>query len=179
MIRRNEAVLVVIDIQGSFFQTMQNKENLLGNATKVIKGAKVFNLPIIVTEQIPEKLGRTLPVLVGELDGADCIAKETFSCWGNDRFREKLESFSRRKVIIIGIESHVCVYQTAVDLLDNGYSVHVVADAVSSRTKENSEIALNTMKSAGAHLTSAEMVLFELLHSAGDAKFKEIHKIVK
>jgi nicotinamidase-related amidase len=79
----------------------------------------------------------------------------------------------------MGIESHVCVYQTGIDLIANGYSVYVVADAVSSRTKENSDIGLNAMKSAGAHLTSAEMVLFELLRSAGDAQFKDIHKIVK
>lgn len=179
MISRSSAALIVIDIQSSLFQAMQNKESLLINAAKVVKGVKVFNLPTIVTEQIPEKLGQTIPALAQELGGSDRIGKESFSCWENDIFREKLKSFSRREAIIIGIESHVCVYQTAVDLIDNGYSVHVVADAVSSRTKENSDVALAAMKSAGAYLTSSEMVLFELLRSAGDAKFKEIHKIVK
>lgn len=179
MISRNSAALIVIDIQGSLFQAMQNKENLLISAVKVVKGAKVFNLPIIVTEQIPEKLGQTVTALAQETDGTETIGKECFSCWENDFFREKLASFRRRDIIIIGIESHVCVYQTAVDLIDNGYSVHVVADCVSSRTKENSDIGLAAMESAGAYITSAEMVLFELLRSAGDAKFKEIHKIVK
>jgi nicotinamidase-related amidase len=179
MISRSSAILIVIDIQGSLFKAMQDKENLLVNATKIIKGAKIFNLPIIVTEQIPEKLGQTIPDLTQELDGIERIGKESFSCWGNNRFREKLESLGRRKIIIIGIESHICVYQTAVDLIDNGFSVHVVADAVSSRTKENSDIGLAAMKSAGARLTSTEMVLFELLRKASDAGFKDIQKIVK
>jgi nicotinamidase-related amidase len=179
MISRSSAVLIVIDIQDRLFQAMQDKENLFVNAAKMIKGAKIFNLPIIVTEQIPEKLGQTIPELTPELDGIERIAKESFSCWGNNRFQEKLESLGRRKVIIIGIESHVCVYQTVVDLIDNGFSVHVVADAVSSRTKENSDIGLAAMKSAGACLTGTEMVLFELLQKASDAGFKDIQKIVK
>jgi len=179
MLNRASAVLIVIDIQGSLFQAMQDKENLLINALKVIKGAKVFNLPIIVTEQIPEKLGPTLPVLTEELDGCETISKDSFSCWGNNFFQERLKSLSRREVIILGIESHVCVYQTASDLMQNGFNVSVVADAVSSRTKENSAIGIEAMKSAGAHITSTEMVLFELLRSAGDAKFKDIYKIVK
>jgi len=179
MINRNEAVLVVIDIQGNLFQVMQEKENLLANAVKTIKGAKIFNLPIIVTEQIPEKLGQTVPALVQELDGIERMSKESFSCWGNSKFREKLESLGRRKVIIIGIETHICVYQTVVDLIDNGFNVHVVADAVSSRTKENSNIGLTAMQSAGAYLTSTEMVLFEIMRTAADAGFKGIQKIVK
>jgi nicotinamidase-related amidase len=179
MLSRDRVVLIVIDIQGNLFQAMQNKENLLAQAIKVIKGANIFNLPIIVTEQIPEKLGKTISQIAHELRGGKIISKESFSCWGNKPFREKLETFKRRDVIIMGIESHVCVYQTAIDLLENGYSVHVAADAVSSRTKENSAIGLTAMKNAGAQLTSAEMVLFELLRSAGDAKFKDIYKIVK
>jgi isochorismate hydrolase len=179
MLNRDSAVLIVIDIQGSLFQAMQDKENLLAQAIKVIKGSNVFNLPIIVTEQTPAKLGQTVLQITQELTGSEIISKETFSCWGNNHFREKLATFSRREVIVMGIEGHVCVYQTVIDLMENGYIVHVVADAVSSRTKENSTIGLAAMKSAGAHLTSAEMVLFELLRSAGDANFKEIYKIVK
>ncbi len=179
MISRSDSILVVIDIQGNLYQAMQDKENLLINAAKVIRGAKIFNLPIIVTEQIPEKLGQTIPDLARELNGIESIGKESFSCWGNKRFRENLESLGRSKVIILGIESHVCVYQTTVDLIDNGYNVSVVADAVSSRTKENSDIGLAAMRSASAKITSAEMVLFELLRSAGDAQFKDISKIVK
>ena len=118
MIRRSAAVLIVIDIQGSLFQVIYDKENLLANAAKVIKGAKIFNLPVIVTEQIPEKLGQTIPALSQELNGIETISKESFSCWGESKFQEQLESLDRRKAIIIGIESHVCVYQTAIDLIE-------------------------------------------------------------
>lgn len=179
MLSRSSAVLVVVDIQGSLFQAMQDKENLLANAIKVVRGANIFNLPIVVTEQTPVKLGPTVPDLARELTGSKAVSKESFSCWGNNGFREEMESFSRRDAVLIGIECHVCVYQTAIDLMDNGYRVHVVSDAVSSRTSDNRNIGLKAMEKAGAHLTSAEMVLFELLKSAGDAKFKEIYKIVK
>jgi nicotinamidase-related amidase len=179
MISRDEVVLVVIDIQTKLFQSMQEKENLLDSALKTIKGAKVFNLPIIVTEQIPEKLAQTVPELARELEGIERISKESFSSWGKSKFREKLESVGRRKAVICGIESHICVYQTAVDLIANGYEVHVIADAVSSRTRENREVGLAAMKSAGVHLTSAEMFLFEIMRTAEDAGFRDIQKIVK
>jgi nicotinamidase-related amidase len=179
MLNRAAAVLVIIDIQGNLAQTMYDKENLFAQTVKLIKGFKVLNLPIIVTEQIPEKLGQTIPAISAELEGIKPIAKETFSCWADVHFREKLESVSRRHVVLLGIEGHVCVYQTALDLISNGYNVHLVADAVSSRTKENRDIGLNAMKSAGAYLTSTEMVLFELLRTAADHKAKDIFKIVK
>ena len=179
MLSRESAVLIVIDIQGNLFEAMKGKEKLLANALKVIKGAKIFNLPIIATEQIPQKLGQTIPILAQELAGSATISKESFSCWGNSQFKEKLESFGRREIIILGIECHVCVYQTAIDLIKHGFDVHVVTDAVSSRTKENCNIGIEAMKDSGAHLTSTEMLLFELLGSANDAKFKEIYKLVK
>lgn len=179
MINHEEAVLVVIDIQDKLFQAMHNKQDLLANAAKTIKGAKVFNLPIIVTEQIPEKIGITIPEIAGELEGIERISKSSFSSWGESKFREKIKSVNRRKAIILGIESHICVYQTAVDLINNGYEVHIVADAVSSRTKENEIIGLEAMKAAGAHLTSVEMFLFEVLQAAENAGFKDIQKIVK
>jgi nicotinamidase-related amidase len=179
MLNRAAAVLVIIDIQGNLAQAMYDKENLFANAVKLIKGFKAFNLPIIFTEQTPQKLGQTIPQIAAELEGIKPIAKETFSCWADVHFREQLEALSRRHVVLLGIESHVCVYQTALDLISNGYNIHLVADAVSSRTKENREIGLDAMKSAGAHLASTEMVLFELLRTAADPKFKEIFKIVK
>ena len=179
MIRRESALLIVIDIQGNLFQAMPDKENLLVNTVKMIKGAKVFNLPILATEQMPEKLGPTIPPVRRELNGVEPIGKESFSCWQNNHFKKKLEALGRRDAIIIGIESHVCVYQTAIDLIENDHCVYIVTDAVSSRTGENCNTGLAAMKSAGAYLTSTEMILFELLRNAVDAQFKEIHKIVK
>lgn len=179
MINNADAVFVIVDIQGSLAQVMSDKENLFANAVKLIKGLKILNLPIIITEQIPQKLGKTLPQIAAELEGVNPIAKESFSCWGENNFKKELEGLNRRQVILIGIECHVCVYQTALDLISNGYTVHLVADAVSSRTPENRQIGIDAMKSAGAKITSTEMVLFELLQTAADPRAKEFFKIVK
>jgi nicotinamidase-related amidase len=179
MISRDNSVLVIIDIQGNLAQAMFDKENLFSNTSKLIKGFKVLNLPVIVTEQIPQKLGPTLPQIAAELDGIKPVAKESFSCWGENNFREQMEALKRKDVVLLGIETHVCVYQTAIDLISKGYNVHLVADAVSSRTPENRQIGIDAIKSAGAKITSTEMVLFEMLGTAADAKAKEFFKIVK
>ncbi|HON59102.1 MAG TPA: hydrolase [Smithella sp.] len=179
MISRAAAVMVIVDIQGNLAQAMFDKEKLFDNTVKLIKGFTALNLPMIVTEQIPQKLGNTLPRIAAEISRFNPIPKESFSCWGEPLFREKLEAFSRRHVVLLGIETHVCVYQTALDLIADGYSIHLVADAVSSRTPENRQIGIDAMKSAGAHITSTEMVLFELLRTAADPKAREFFKIVK
>ena len=179
MLNRTAAVLIMIDFQGNLARAMVDKENLFANSAKLIQGFKALNLPIMVTEQIPEKLGSTIPQLLAELGGVQPIAKQTFSCWADASFHDQLESLSRRHVVLTGIECHVCVYQTALDLMANGYTVHLVADAVSSRTSENREVGIQAIKSAGAQITSTEMVLFELLGTATDPKAKEIFKIVK
>jgi nicotinamidase-related amidase len=179
MLSRTNALLIVIDIQGNLAQAMYDKENLFANNVKMIQGSKAFNLPIIVTEQIPQKLGQTLSVISQELNGIVPIVKETFSCWDDQNFIKQLTALSRKHIVLTGIECHVCIYQTALDLISNGYTVHLVSDAVSSRTPENRQVGIDAMKSAGAHITSTEMVLFELLRTAADPKFKEIFKIVK
>ena len=179
MISRTDTVLVIIDIQGNLAQAMFEKENLFANNVKMIQGFKAFNLPVIATEQIPQKLGKTLPVIAQELDGIAPVAKESFSCWDEINFKEKLEGLNRRHIVLTGIECHVCVYQTALDLISNEYNVHLVTDAVSSRTPENRQIGIDAMKSAGAKITSTEMVLFEILRTAADPKAKELFKIVK
>jgi nicotinamidase-related amidase len=179
MLNRTTAVLIMIDFQGNLFQVMHNKENLSANNVKLIQGFKALNLPIMVTEQIPEKLGPTIHQLMRELTDVKPVAKETFSCWENTAFHDQLESLTRRHVVLTGIECHICVYQTALDLMQNGYTVHLVTDAVSSRTPENREVGIQAIKSAGAHLTSTEMVLFELLRTAADPKARDIFKIVK
>lgn len=179
MLSRTAAVLILIDFQGKLAQVMVDKEDLFANNIKLIQGFKALNLPIMVTEQMPEKLGPTIPQLMQELGGVQPIAKETFSCWEDASFHDHLESLTRRHVVLTGIECHICVYQTALDLMSNGYTVHLVTDAVSSRTPENREVGIQAIKSAGAQITSTEMVLFELLRTAADPKAKDIFKIVK
>lgn len=174
-----DAVLMVIDMQGNLYESMQDKELLLENVGKLIRGMQVFAIPVIVTEQIPEKLGPTIGPVAALLPDVPRIPKSDFSCCGDEKIMKALKAAERRQVLLSGIETHVCVYQTAIDLLGYGYEVHVVADAVSSRTALNRKIGIRKMRDEGVHLASTEMVLFELIRTADDPKFKEIFKIVK
>ena len=180
MLTLNNTALVVIDVQGKLAQLMSQKETLFENLQKIIKGAQVLELPIIWNEQLPEKLGPTAPEIAQLLTNTtQPIAKSSFSCCASPPFMAGLKATQRKQVLLTGIESHVCVYQTCLDLLNLGYEVQVVTDAVSSRTAENRQIGLERMKEAGATLTSTEMALFELLRVAEGPQFKEITKIVK
>jgi len=178
MLNSTDAVLVVIDIQGKLASLMHERDALYENAARLIKGAKVLGIPIIWTEQNPAGLGPTVPEIAALLEG-EPIPKFAFSCCGEEKFMQALRAAGRRQVLLAGIEGHVCVYQTAVDLLAAGYEVHVVADAVSSRTFANRHLALAKMKDAGAEITSVEMALFEMLRVAEGEKFRQIIRIVK
>ena len=172
------AVLVVIDIQGNLAHVMTDKSLLFENVKKLIKGMHIFEIPIVVTEQIPEKLGSTIPEIAGLLIGSEKISKACFSCCKNPIFVNKLNALKRRQVLLAGIEAHICVYQSAIDLMQAGYEVHCVVDVVSSRTPQNRDIGIQKMRAGSAALTSTETVLFELLQTAEDERFKEIFKIV-
>jgi len=138
-----------------------------------------LGIPILWTEQNPEGLGPTIPEVANLLSGIKSVSKLSFSCCGNERFMEALRALNRNQVLLAGIEAHVCIYQTAVDLVNLGYEVQVVVDAVSSRTKENKLIGLERIREVGVSLTSTESVLFELLKVAKGSKFREILKVVK
>lgn len=171
--------LVIIDIQERMFRPMYEKEILLQNALKLIRGAQVLELPIIMTEQYPAGLGKTLPEITEIIPNVRPVEKLTFSCCGVEGFVDAASLLGRKQALVIGIEAHVCVYQTAIDLLTLGYGVHVAVDCISSRAQENKKIAVKKMNSAGIHLISAEMALFEILKSASSDKFKQISNIVK
>jgi nicotinamidase-related amidase len=180
MLTIDNTALLVIDVQGKLAQLMHQKEVLFDNLAKIIKGAQVLELPIIWTEQVPEKLGQTTPEIAELLaPSAEPISKASFSCCSVQPFMTALERSKRRQILVTGIETHICVYQTTVDLLAQGYEVQVVADAVSSRTAANRQLGLERMKQAGAALTSTEMALFELLRVAEGDRFRQISKIVK
>ena len=179
MLKAENAVLVVIDLQGNLYRSMDEKLFLLENSRKIIRGVPLFGIPLVVTEQTPNKLGPTIPEIGELLGGVTLIAKADFSCWQNQDFVREVKSRNRTDILVAGIEAHVCVYQTVMDMLDEGYRVHVVADAVSSRTARNREIGIARMRDAGAAIVSAEMVLFELLQTAESDKFKDVFKIVK
>jgi len=179
MLVLEDTLLLVIDVQGNLAQAMHDKDVLFENLGKLIKGSQILELPVIVTEQIPQKLGPTIPEIAAFFDPLEPIPKASFSCCGEERFMGKLKATGRRQVLITGIEAHVCVYQTAVDLLNLGYEVHLAADCVSSRTAENRSIGVERMQHEGAKLTSAEAALFELLKVAEGEQFRKIIKVVK
>jgi nicotinamidase-related amidase len=179
MLTAEDTVLVLIDFQEKLFNVMHNKEALLENAVKLVKGALVLDVPILVSEQNPNGLGPTIPEIKELLPDVSPVSKLSFSCMGEDNFQEAFEDIDRQEVILAGIEAHVCVYQTARDMREEGAEVHIVADAVSSRTPENKTIGLQRMDSFGATVTSVETVLFELMGIAEGDKFKQLLKVVK
>lgn len=179
MLKKENAVLVLVDIQGKLATLMYKKEEFFANLAVLIKALKILDIPIIWNEQLPDKLGPTIPEIKELLDGLEPFEKNTFSCCGNDAFMDKLESTGRRQILLAGMETHVCVYQTALDLIPKGYEVHLVTDAVSSRTLENKLIGIQAIKDLGAGLTSVEMALFEMLNVAEGEQFKNIVKLLK
>jgi len=179
MLNIENVVLLIVDIQGNLAHSMHGKELLFENVQKLIKGIQVLEIPILWVEQNPQGLGPTIPEIADILSNIQPVGKMSFSSCRNDRFVRALKALNRKQVLIAGIEAHVCVYQTAADLVGLGYEVQVAADGVSSRKMENKKIGLQKMKDAGAGLTSVETALFELLKSAEGNRFREILKILK
>ena len=179
MLKPETSILVIVDVQGRLATLMHNKDAFFENVVRMVKGAKVLGIPILWNEQLPDKLGSTIPQVREALSGMQPLAKNTFSCCGNPQFMAALRAAKRTQVLLVGMESHVCVYQTAVDLLQFGYEVYVVADTVSSRTAENCQIGIDKIRDAGGQVTSVETALFEMLHVAEGDEFKQIIQIVK
>ncbi len=164
--------LVVVDIQGKLAQSMLGKEALFKNIEILIKSANILNIPIIWCQQCPESLGATVPQIAQLLTENEPINKASFSCCVNEEFNSKLSSLARQQILLCGIEAHVCIYQTTVDLLGKGYTVDVISDAISSRTLDNKETVISRMAAKGANISGTEMVLFELLKTAENPQFK-------
>jgi len=174
-----KSCLVVVDVQGKLAQLMSERERLFKNIQILIKAAKILDIPIIWCQQFPEGLGETVSEIAELMCDIEPINKVSFSCCGDEGFNIRLEEVGREHVILCGIESHVCIYQTASDLYKRGYEVSVIGDAVSSRTAENKTIALERMRNEGIIISSTEMVVFELLRTAEHPKFREVAKLVK
>lgn len=174
-----EAVLVVIDIQERLAAVMEEREKVVANTRYLIELAKTFGIPVVVTEQYPKGLGRTVPELTDALGAYSAIEKLTFDCCGEETFLQMLESKGRRKVIAAGMETHVCVLQTVLSLIKEGYTVHVPHDAVCSRDAANKRAGLDMLARAGAIITTTESALFQILKVAGTDEFKKISKLIK
>ena len=177
---RNQAVLVVVDVQEKLCVAMNQEvlAMLTKNVGILLEAAKVLGIPVVVTEQYVKGLGPTLPVLREKIDG-QAYEKMTFSCCGDPAFLNRLAGLGRKQVIVTGMETHVCVLQTVLELLERDYRVHLVKDAVMSRRKDNWFSGVETSRNAGATVTSTEAALFQLLRVAGTEEFKTLSKLVR
>jgi hypothetical protein len=178
-ITKENTIGLVIDIQERLFPVMHDKENLLKNCRILIDGLNTLSIPLLVSQQYTKGLGETLSEIKSLISDFEHLEKNDFSCYELPEVNGKLQELNARNVIICGIESHVCVLQTAVDMKDAGLNPIVVMDCVSSRTQENIEIAKERFRHEGIMMTSYESILFELTRAAGTAEFKAISKLVK
>jgi nicotinamidase-related amidase len=180
LLHPDTTILVVVDMQESLLRAIHERERVLKNVRTLIQGATTLRLPIISTTQSAEKLGdinpeikSLLPPLLPPFD------KLTFSCYANPAFQSEIRRSGRKQVLLCGLESHICVSQTAHDLVAAGFQVHAVADAISARTESNWRVGLDKMRQGGALLASVESALYELLHEAGTPEFRAILALVK
>jgi nicotinamidase-related amidase len=175
----DKTVMLLIDVQGQLAQLMYEKEKLFASLEVMIQGMKILGVPIIWMEQIPKNLGPTTESVSKYLAGEAPIAKSSFSCCGEPQFMDKFKKTGRTQVLLTGIETHICVFQTGYDLIRQGYEVQIVSDCASSRTKENKEVGIQRIVQSGGQVTCVEMVFFELLRAAQGDQFKQIIRLIK
>ncbi|NWG01462.1 MAG: isochorismatase family protein [Syntrophaceae bacterium] len=178
---RENAVLAIVDVQNLLMKQMDQKvgEKVIRNIQTMIAFAKKMDIPILVTEQYPKGLGKTVPEIRKHLDSIVPIEKIAFSCCGVEMFNQQLDHRGRNQIILTGIETHVCVLQTADDLIQKGYTVNAIADAICSRRKLDWEIGLRWMEKRGAMISTTEIIAFQLLKEAGTEEFRELSKWLK
>jgi isochorismate hydrolase len=180
---REKSQLLIIDVQDKLLDAMSAKSRLIQRCVRLVQAAKALDIPITVSEQYPQGLGPTVESIRWALgNSASILSKVEFSCAKNEPLRGRLDELrrqERQQIVIAGIESHVCVMQTAIDLENYGFDAFVVADAVTSRSKTSKRLALARLAKAGADIVDSEMVLFEWLGRAGTPEFKELQALVK
>jgi nicotinamidase-related amidase len=181
LLEAERCALIVVDIQEKLLPPIFAKDQLLKNSQLLIRLAGILKIPALVTTQYARGLGNTTPEIASLLPDAHPIDKQMFSCFGSEAFCSMLKRLqgNRNTVLLCGMESHICVMQTALGALREGYIVHVASDAVSSRTEWNWKIGLERMRAAGAVISSTEMILYELLRSSGSPAFKELLPYLK
>ncbi len=175
----SDTVLFMIDIQEKLVPAIRKNDDLLESTAVLMQGVRLMGVPVIYSEQYPKGLGRTVAKVAEHLpENATLFEKITYTA-ALPEVMEKLKELNAKKILVIGTETHICVYQTVRDLIAAGYDVHVVEDAVGSRTKENKNNGLRLMENMGAIITNVETVLFDLLKRAGTDEFKAVSKLVK
>jgi len=179
-LRPEECALAVIDIQEKLLPSIWEKERLVQNSQLLVRMAKAMNLPVLVSTQYIKGLGPTVPEIASLLPDMTVIDKLEFGCFGNGDYCSAISKLADRNTLLLcGMETHICVTQTALGALNQGMNVHVAADAVSSRTELNWQLGLNRMQAAGAVISSTEMLVYELMGKSGTATFKEMLKWIK
>ncbi|WP_129600532.1 hydrolase [Anaerophilus nitritogenes] len=178
-ILKDNTIAVIIDMQERLLPHMENKNNLLQNFKTLIQGLHALNIPMIVSEQYPKGLGSTVEEISQILGDCTNIEKMSFSCFDEVKLQQQIDYMNKEWIIIAGIESHICVLQTVIDLIDNGYVPVVVEDCISSRKENDKKIAIERMRQMGAIITTTESILFELCRFATTDAFKVISKLVK
>ena len=177
-LERQETLLLVIDIQERLAPVIDGKDRVITNTKILIEAAKTMDFPLLATEQYPKGLGRTVPVLLDLIGEERILSKNSFTAY-TPEVKAALEAQGRKKILIAGMETHVCVFQTVRDLLADGYQVYLVSDAVSSRTRTNYENGLDLMRSMGAVITNTETAIFDLLKVSGTPEFKAMSALIK
>lgn len=172
----DDSVLVIIDMQERLVPVIAEKEMIVDNVVKLVKFARIVDLPVVITEQ--QNLGDTLPEIREHLAGLKTITKLEFNCFKAESFVVELKQLERNALIIAGVEAHICVAQTAIHA-QASHTVHVVSDAISSRSLHNRDVAIHRILQSGVTITSTEMVIYELLEKAGTNAFREVLKLVK
>ncbi len=175
----NNTALLIIDIQEKLAAVMKMKDAVVNKCLHLIELSKMLSIPIVVTEQYPKGLGPTVEPIRNAISDYRPIEKLTFSCCDEPSFMDAIIKLNKKTLIITGMETHICILQTSIGLLREGFNVHLVEDAVCSRTKENWRVACEFIRDAGAVITCTETVLFQLLKVAGTEEFKIISKRIK
>lgn len=178
-IKLEDSIAMFVDYQEKLVPAIHNHEQIIIKATQLLTGLKTVGCPVVFTQQYTKGLGMTVPELVELEDNFQYFEKMTYSCLDTEEIKKELEKQNKKTVILAGLETHICVMQTARDLIASGYQVCIVADCVGSRTEFNYQVGMERMKQEGVYVTSVESVLFELLVKAGTSEFKTISKLIK
>ena len=182
ILRREDTLLVVVDMQEPFLRHIHDRDRLLENVLLLIQSANILGIPILPTSQYAERMGGVVPEVAAALPvhhAIDTLDKLCFSCVGQSDFLNAVHASRRHQILLCGVETHICVSQTALDLVANGYQAHVAADAVSSRTLEKHKLGMERLRDSAVLPCAAEAAVYELLREAGSPQFKAVLKLVK
>lgn len=176
---KENTTIIVVDIQDKLADLMRDKDQVIRNVSKLMQVSRILNIPVVVTEQYPQGLGKTVPEVRKLMRTAEPIEKISFSCGGSEDFLTALEAMDRPNIILTGMETHICVLQTAIDLVNKGYVVGIVQDAVCSYRDNDMEIAMRRMEREGIFQLTTEMIIYEWLKMAGTEEFKALLPVLK